>query len=79
MKDEKLYNELVRDIKQQGGLINWANFGCRLGFFEDPLDCVEGVKDAIKHYNGVEKYEHSAYFRDELLKLEEYMSNENKM
>jgi len=69
MKDNKFYDELVRDIQTQGGIQNWANFGCRLGFFNEPTDCVDSINEMISHYNELEQYELSMYFQDQLLTL----------
>ncbi len=61
--------DLGKVIYGQGGLLSWANFGCRLGFFEEITDCIESVEKMIECFNGEEDYEKSAYFKKELEKL----------
>lgn len=63
--------ELGLEILKQGGLISWANYGCRLGFLEKNTDCIEDVEEMIKVFNAREDYEKSKIMLDELNKLKQ--------
>ena len=80
MSKEQAY-ELHDEIKRQGGVKNWYNFGWRLGFFEPVGDETEEdvVNDIVKRFdemiaifNEEENYESSAYFRDATQTLQKY-------
>lgn len=59
------YFELGDEIIKQGGLLSWANYGCRLGFFNRITDCSETVKELIELYSKHEKYELANKFQNE--------------
>ena len=77
--DWKMLNfyEAGQEIKNQGGLIIWANCGERLGFFKTPASCYTYVEDMINCFNEREDFEKSAYMFKELTALKKHM-NENK-
>jgi hypothetical protein len=61
----KDYFELGDEIIKQGGLLSWANYGCRLGFFNRITDCSETITELIELYSKHEKYELAGKFKDE--------------
>ena len=63
---------LAKDIQNQKGMISWANFGCRLGFFDSPLDCVESMEENILTLAEGELFDWANYLKKELEELKEY-------
>ena len=64
--------DAAREIYSQGGAINWANYGTRLGFYLSPLEAIPLIESFIETFNSVEDYEKSKYLYEELQKLKEY-------
>lgn len=59
------------------GLINYANQGYRLGFFDELSDCIPIVEEMIECFNKREDYEKSAYHIKEIKKLKKYINKIN--
>lgn len=64
------YHWMISGIKEQGGLVSWANFGCRLGFVDDPLDFSEYVEEMIRYFEN-EDMEICKYLSVELQALKD--------
>lgn len=73
-KSDKRMLELYEagaEIFKQGGLVNWAHFGTRLGFFDDPAEAIDIAKEMIECFNKREDFEKSSYMKKQLDSLEE--------
>lgn len=64
MKNSELI-ELSNEIINQGGLISWANFGCRLGFFTEITDCNEIALEIIQYHVKNQEFELAGKFKTE--------------
>lgn len=73
------FYETGMEIKSQGGLINWANYGERLGFFKTPADCIIYIEGMIQCFNSREDFEKSAYMFKELNALKKHMDENRKL
>lgn len=62
---KKDFFELGDEIIRQGGVLKWANYGYRLGFFNRITDCAETIKELIDLYSRYEKYELAEKFKIE--------------
>lgn len=62
-------HSIVAEIHRQGGLINWADLGCRLGFFELPADCMEDVIDLVTVFEEHKFPKVVGYLQDEVIKF----------
>jgi hypothetical protein len=67
-KDKNQY-ELGDEIERQGGLVNWFNFGYRLGFFESINDCIESIEELITFYGLKEEFGKAINLQKELQHL----------
>lgn len=77
--DIKLMYDTFKEIEQQGA-ISWFNFGCRLGFLENPSDCLKRFKEMELQFADDEHFEKAQKMKDwaeELVKYEEEEVNEN--
>lgn len=69
------YYEQFKEIFRQGGLIQFTNYAIRLGFIENNLDSEEYLSKMIECFNTGEDFEKSNYLNNEILKLKEYVKN----
>jgi hypothetical protein len=57
---------------QEQGLIAWSGYGCRLGFYEHPLDCLESVEKILNTTIEVNWLKESEFLIEEINKLKEH-------